>query len=444
MLHLAAFFLALGFANCDGSGDGEVELLESHRQDQFTDVSYPCGPFMEHDWKFHQHFLKWTPDGSQLIFDYRTAILVVDAAGTQLRQIADVNPGDWPPYGFHADVSPDGTRVVYATCQFPTERDVRFTPDPERAKLQYEIATINLDGTGLERLTQNTYLDHYPVLSPDGDRVVFVALPRSSFGYGDEILAELFVTAVDGSGTRRVASILGGRNQEDGSDKSGQKWLGGVAFAPPAWSPDGEYLVFLVNVVDHVSEEGYWQVPIRKALYSVRPNGSELTRIAEDVVGVASWSPDGQRLAVAKYAGDEVVLISLAADGSDPKRITRITAREGFENQNGRYNSSIHTVSWAPDGMQILFSCDFGACVVGVEDGRVTGLVEEAAKWGGEPYIAAWSPDGSRIAIYTPGDGRRVTPQIFTVTSDGTDRRDLIRLDDDGNLVPANLPREGS
>ena len=78
--------------------------------------------------------------------------------------------------------------------------------------------------------------------------------------------------------------------------------------------------------------------------------------------------------------------------------------------------------------------------MVDIESGVVTGLVEgEYVKWGDEPYIAAWSPDGARIAIYTPG-GNRVELQLYTVAPDGTDRRDLLRLDEDGNLVPANLP----
>ena len=211
--------------------------------------------------------------------------------------------------------------------------------------------------------------------------------------------------------------------------------LKGVVLAPPVWSPDGERLAFLVN------EGEYWQFrPYRKTLYTVRIDGTVLTRIAEDAVSTASWSPDGQRLAVAKYFGDNVGLFTLAADGSDERLITTITEREELENSNSRYKFAIHTVSWSPDGKQILYSCDLGACVVDIESGVVTGLVEGVyEKWGDEPYIAAWSPDGARIAIYTPG-GHRVELQLYTVAPDGTDRRDLIRLDSDGNLMPANSP----
>ena len=177
----------------------------------------------------------------------------------------------------------------------------------------------------------------------------------------------------------------------------------------------------------------------------MRVDGSELTLIAEGVVSAPAWSPDGQRLAVAKFAGGDVALFTLAADGSDPKRITTITTRRKLARGNDPYWSSIYAMSWSPDGNQLLFSCDAGVCVVNVEDRQVTELENKQWAWPG-PYFAAWSPDGSRIAVYTPAAlFDSVSPtQLYTVARDGTDRRDLIRLDEDGNLAPANPPENGS
>ena len=69
-------------------------------------------------------------------------------------------------------------------------------------------------------------------------------------------------------------------------------------------------------------------------------------------------------------------------------------------------------------------------------------MVEEANARVRDFYYAAWVPDGSRITIYTPGDPlEEVPPELYTIARDGTDRRDLKRLDEDGNFLPANPPQ---
>ena len=50
---------------------------------------------------------------------------------------------------------------------------------------------------------------------------------------------------------------------------------------------------------------------------------------------------------------------------------------------------------------------------------------------------AAWSPDGSRIAIYQPGY-REPDYTLYTMSRDGTDLRVLVEKDANGNLVPVS------
>ena len=97
---------------------------------------------------------------------------MVDADGTQVHRIVDANPGDIFEYGYYADMSPDGTKIVYSTCEFPTEGEVTYS---ERENYNYEIAVINLDGTGQRRLTENRTFEHYPVWSPDGSRIAYLS-----------------------------------------------------------------------------------------------------------------------------------------------------------------------------------------------------------------------------------------------------------------------------
>ena len=401
-------------------------VYEEYRREN-PEISAPCyraGRGRDKSF-FYEHFLMWVPDGRHLLFGGElSTVWLASEEGSSVRMLVDANPGSAPVYGTYADVSPDGFQIIYATCDFLTWR---VNPD-------YEIAKLDLRNSSQKRLTTKSFLDHYPVWSPDGSRIAFVGVPVDDF---NDLGGGLYTIAVDGSDMQSVVPTL--RTLTHAQIEAMEKdaavpKLRGVALFPPVWSPDGEKLAFLVS-------EGEYG-PFRKILYTVRLDGTELTRIVEDVVSVASWSPDGQRLAVAKYAGEAVALFTLAADGSDEKLITTIIDNMRiFQDSRGRYQSKVHTVSWSSDGTQILYSCDLGACVVNLEDGEVTGLATELEVRGDEPYIAAWSPDGARIAIYTPG-GHRVELQLYTVAPDGTDRRDLIRLDSDGNLMPANPPED--
>ena len=421
VLVASAIVVSLGMAACEQESNAGSET------NTWMGEVDACGPpWLELPptsdyFPFSNQFLEWTPDGSRLIFSHDTAIMVVDAAGTRLRMLVDAYPRGTFKYGFHADISPDGAQVVFSACNFPWElqflnakRSNALLSLPAYSPDGYDVALISIDSGAPQRLTDSPFLDHFPAWSPDGTRIAFIA----SIARGNNSLTgkALFTLAADGSDIQEL----------------GTTHFRAVAAAPLVWSPDGERLAFLMN------ERGKRQGRVlKKNLYTVRPNGRELTKIAEDVVSVASWSPDGQRLAIAKYAGDDIGLFTLAVDSTDRKLVAAITNREAFEHPYGPYKFLIPTVSWSRDGTQILYSCDSGACVVDVEDGRVTGLVEEATEWGDEPYLAAWSPDGLRIAIYKPRDWH-LEFQLYTIAPDGTGRRDLIRLDDDGNLVPAN------
>lgn len=418
---LAAIGLLVLATSIAGCGTGTQDTYHDHPQ-------YPCGPYWWPERGYPERFVQWTADGSHIVFLYKTTVFAADAAGSHVQALFDAIPGHryFFPYGFHFDATPEGKQLVYASCEFPTvgSSGGKGTSDVDRSKFNYEIVTINLDGTGQQRLTENSYIDHFPAWSPDGGRIAFLANPTG--GHRPTGLV-LYTMAPDGSDVHVVAPSLPGE----------------LDLAPVVWSPDGEKLAFRVN------EGGYW--PLRNALYSVRLDGTEITQIAENVVSEASWSPDAQQLAVARVEGENIVLVTLAADGTDEQMITIVTAREVFESWKSRYRASLHTVSWSPDGSRILYTCDSGVCVVNLEDGHITELAKGTTASDDEQYAAAWSPDGSRIAVFTPGIPNDSYPDsviplvLYTTSRDGANLQGIAWLKkskgDFGKVVAWNAPQ---
>ena len=194
-----------------------------------------------------RHFIDWTPDGSAIMFDDGTAVMMVGADGSRLRAIVDANPGFAFRHGFHADVSPDGSGIVYSSCQFPTDGLYltyqqadrswgRYLLDG-RSRYIYEIASVAIDGSEWRRLTTNGYLDHFPSWSPDGSLVAFIKGRSSTFYNAD------FSPA-------RNSSEETARNEVDLADWTLDLGLDfPVTHAwSPAWSPDGEQLAIVANV----------------------------------------------------------------------------------------------------------------------------------------------------------------------------------------------------
>ena len=244
-----------------------------------------------------------TPDGKHIVFGGYGALNVADAGGTQLATVVSVNrpetPHQAPTYGSYADVSPDGSRIVYSTCQYETEslREALYDYYDRAEKYNYEIATIGIDGSSPKRLTENEHFDHYPVWSPDGARIAYVA-------WGDRSNPEL-------RGRAQLRTMAA-----DGSDVSVLTALPtGLTLDPPAWSPDGRWLAFLAY------EEGL-NPSLGKALYTVRADGSELSKVGE-TTELPAWSPDGRRLAFTEGRGSEGVVYTVEPDGGGLAELLR-------------------------------------------------------------------------------------------------------------------------
>lgn len=100
-------------------------------------------------------------------------IWVMNADGSNKRQVTNLASASFAPF-----FTPDGKSILFCTNYFDANKTDR------RRQPNFDLALINLDGTGLERVTFNETFDGFPQFSPDGKKLVF-ASNRNSEKPGD-------------------------------------------------------------------------------------------------------------------------------------------------------------------------------------------------------------------------------------------------------------------
>jgi Tol biopolymer transport system component len=271
----------------------------------------------------------------------------------------------------------------------------------DQANENWDVYTVNADGSGLARLTNNDMFgvdsasDQAPTWSPDGRRILFTRV-RDEDPEGSGI----FTMAADGSELTQLT----------GKDAYTTGWL-----------PSGR-----VAYVSSTPEEG---------LFTVRPDGSDRTRIGPNPGGgYLSWSPDGSMLVFTRgccsyYRGifDNDIYTG-NADGSGERMIVR----------GGSYPV------WAP-GDKIAFIRDTaGGCCSGWEIYTINFDGTEETRLTHDNAFDAdqtWSPDGAKLAFesdrnHKPGD----LFDLFTINADGSGLRNLTPTSSGSDTKPAWSP----
>jgi Tol biopolymer transport system component len=166
-------------------------------------------------------------------------------------------------------------------------------------------------------------------------------------------------------------------------------------------SPDGRQVAFRANPDPASDHADLWTVGIDGGAARNLTGHPSLDNWSP------AWSPDGTRIAFASTrAGGTLCVWTMAADGGDPRRVTR---------GHGEYPD------WSPDGREIVYAAPPGGR--GQYD-----LWRIAADGNGEPirittspatdFAPAWSPDGRWIA-YQADTGSRW--ELWIIRPDGSD-----------------------
>lgn len=222
--------------------------------------------------------------------------------------------------------------------------------------LQSELHVVAADGTGDIALTTDLAPDARPSWSPDGSTLVFAS-------------------AIDGQTDLYTASF-------EFSDKPPR--LGPLTRltnspateADPAWSPDGERIVYWSNASGVQN------------LYWVAPDGGPETRLTDgpDTDSDPTWAPDGRRLAFTRTtqsAPSDIYTLAIDATGRAVGTPTNLTADLPGPDEDS---------SWSADGGSIAFvhKADTGSDIwVMGTDGSGKRQITDNKDWDGHP---AWGP----------------------------------------------------
>ena len=184
----------------------------------------------------------------------------------------------------------------------------------------------------------------------------------------------------------------------------------------PSWSPDGSRLLYQSNFGTQDTSE---------RIYSIQPDGTQLTRLTQNEAVQPAFSPDGQYIL---FSGGEKRGISLMhADGSGQRPLTSSTRNE-------------YHVVWSPDGSQFTFigflnNPPYTGKYIFLMDSACAGLpatsTDDCAtqprmlfpdfRTQGMPQ---WSPDG-RFLAFVGKQKRDITDTLYVIdmTTDDSPRK---------------------
>ncbi len=254
---------------------------------------------------------------------------------------------------------------------------IAFTSNRDGNK---EIYLMDYDGYDQRRITNNSVLDLFPALHPNGHIIAF-----STYRGTKSVLLTYDIF----TGESKVISDAGGMN------------------ALPTWSFDGSKLAFIS------SRDG------NSEIYIADSDGSNLKRItfSPSIEASPAWSPTGRQIAFTSDRSGRPQIYIMDAEGTNIRRLTYY----------GEYNES---PAFSNDGTQLAFvqriGLNFDIYVLNLETQEIIRLTQNQ----GSNESPKWSPDDLHIIF---SSNRTGSYQIYVMDSDGSNQRQLTFVGENTN-----------
>jgi tricorn protease-like protein len=248
----------------------------------------------------------------------------------------------------------------------PTDSEPAFSADGRTIAFARggDLYSIRPDGSGQRRLTSGPAIDSAPLVSPDGQRVVFER--RASAGAP----ADLYSVRVLGGGVRTLTSGADDDHQAD-------------------YSPDGSTIVF-------VRGSG-GAADTKDDLYSIRSSGAWLARLTR-TGGVDEFKPR-------YFAGGILFSRGESAEGAAAYADVYTMRRNGTRVKPlvaGVGSAYVEDVS--PDGHTLLFRRDQGLWSKRIGPGKARKLCQLPD---GSETNGVFSSDGRKVAAFVAAEERQ-------------------------------------
>jgi Tol biopolymer transport system component len=329
-----------------------------------------------HDYYFREMYLPqvssgpqspaWSPDGQQLVYAMQ---------GSLWRQSLDsktaVQLTAGPGYDHQPDWSPDGQHIIFT----------RYLNDA------MELQVLDTDSGKITTITNSGAVNLEPRWSPDGTKIAYV----STSGTGR---FHIFTGHIE-NGELRGSPLVSERKSA----------VDRYYYSPfdheisPAWTPDGEALLYVSNPEVPYGSGWIWHHPLDNTVAPSLVRKEETTwRARPDI------APDGRRVIYSSYLGrqwHQLWITSRAGKG------------EPFPLTYGDYD--VASARWSPNGDRVAFTVNetgnTSLRIIRLPGGKISDIEISERR-----YL---QPTGSvRISITGPA-GKPSPARISVVTADG-------------------------